>query len=147
MYAHGVSPIASSESMIVRSASNLSKIRTYLAAGKLSLLQAIFNHLLSSCRNPSRRTASPETPPGLQVTDAEDFSRLLRVNGTAKRKEHRAKGKESDFSIHSILLRSPLFSFDHLVRSCQHIRRNRQADLLRCFQIDDELEFLRLLHG
>ena len=32
-----------------------------------------------------------------------------------------------------------------LIRPRQHIRRNRQADLLRCFQIDHELEFRRLL--
>src|SRR5215475_5746422 len=37
-------------------------------------------------------------------------------------------------------------SLDHLIRPCQYIRRNRQADLLRRFQIDDELELLRLLH-
>ncbi len=35
---------------------------------------------------------------------------------------------------------------DHPVRSCQQIGRNRQADLLRRFQIDDELRFHRLLH-
>src|SRR5215813_11206481 len=33
------------------------------------------------------------------------------------------------------------------VRSCQHIRRNREPDLLRRFQIDDEFELLRLLDG
>jgi hypothetical protein len=32
---------------------------------------------------------------------------------------------------------------NHLVRSCQHVGRNRQADLFRCFQIDDELELRR----
>src|SRR5262249_9449783 len=39
------------------------------------------------------------------------------------------------------------FSFDYRVRPRQHVRRYRQADLLGSFQIDDELEFLRLLHG
>jgi hypothetical protein len=39
----------------------------------------------------------------------------------------------------------PLASLDHLIRSCQHIRRNRQADLLRGLQVDDKLEFRRLL--
>ena len=29
---------------------------------------------------------------------------------------------------------------DHLIRPRQHIGRNRQADLLRSFQIDDELK-------
>ena len=33
------------------------------------------------------------------------------------------------------------------IRSRQHVRRNRQADLLRGFQIDDEFELRRLLHG
>ncbi len=30
--------------------------------------------------------------------------------------------------------------FYDFVRSRQHVRRNRQADLLGCFKIDDELE-------
>jgi hypothetical protein len=37
--------------------------------------------------------------------------------------------------------------FNDSVRSRQHIRRNRQADLLRGFQIDYELELRRLLYG
>jgi hypothetical protein len=35
---------------------------------------------------------------------------------------------------------------DHLIRPRQHVGRNRQADLLGRFQIDDELELCRLLH-
>src|SRR5215831_15099963 len=35
---------------------------------------------------------------------------------------------------------------DHFVRSHQHIRRYRQADLLSCFEIDNELELRRLLY-
>ena len=38
-------------------------------------------------------------------------------------------------------------SSDDSVRPHQHIRRNRQADLLGRFQIDDELKLRRLLHG
>ena len=38
-------------------------------------------------------------------------------------------------------------SFDDSVRPHQHIRWNRQADLLGGFQIDDQLEFRWLLHG
>jgi hypothetical protein len=51
--------------------------------------------------------------------------------------------------ISSILASSLGFlpSLDHPVRSRQNIRRNRQADLLRRFEIDDELEFDRLLEG
>ncbi len=33
------------------------------------------------------------------------------------------------------------------IRPHQHVGRDRQADLLRCFQIDDELELDRLLDG
>src|SRR5207253_9504499 len=36
---------------------------------------------------------------------------------------------------------------NHLIRPRQHIGRNRETDLLRRFQIDDELELRRLLHG
>jgi hypothetical protein len=38
-------------------------------------------------------------------------------------------------------------SLNHLVRSRQHVWRNREADLLGGLEIDDELELLRLLHG
>src|SRR5262245_5755045 len=41
---------------------------------------------------------------------------------------------------HSTLDTRP-FSLDHLIRPCQHIGRNRKADLLGGLQIDDELEF------
>jgi hypothetical protein len=40
-----------------------------------------------------------------------------------------------------------LCSLDHPIRSCQHIRRNRQADLLRSLEIDHQLELLWLLYG
>src|SRR5262252_7184337 len=36
---------------------------------------------------------------------------------------------------------------DHLVRPRQHIGRNRKVNLLGSFEIDDELELLRLLDG
>src|SRR5690349_23823644 len=44
---------------------------------------------------------------------------------------------------------SPLMPLDsrlsnHLIRPRQHIRRNRQTDLFRRLQIDDELELARL---
>jgi hypothetical protein len=39
---------------------------------------------------------------------------------------------------------SNLKSFDDFIRARQHVRRDRQADLLGRFQIDDELELLRL---
>ena len=83
MHAHGVSPIASSESMMVRSASNLSKMTTCLAAGKTI-------HIASNLQSPAQLVLEPVQEDGvarncawLQITDAEDFSRLLRVNETA----------------------------------------------------------------
>ena len=42
-------------------------------------------------------------------------------------------------------LSTPLLN--HFIRPRQHIRRNRQTDLLCRFEIDDELELRRLLHG
>src|SRR5215470_5216566 len=38
------------------------------------------------------------------------------------------------------------FLLDHLVRAHHHVRRNRQANLLGGFQINDELELLRQLN-
>jgi hypothetical protein len=38
-------------------------------------------------------------------------------------------------------------SFDHLVRPCKQVRRNRQVDLLRSLQIDHKFKLRRLLDG
>jgi hypothetical protein len=38
-------------------------------------------------------------------------------------------------------------SFDHLIRSHQHIRRNRQADLLGGFEVYYQLKLRGLLDG
>src|SRR5262245_50208937 len=43
--------------------------------------------------------------------------------------------------------RSPLFSLDHLIRSRQHVGWNREPDLLRGLQVNDELKLRRLLYG
>ena len=40
-----------------------------------------------------------------------------------------------------------LFSPNYLVCPVQHVRRDREANLLRRFEIDDELELLRLFYG
>jgi len=48
------------------------------------------------------------------------------------------------------ILTSPLgflTSFDHLIRSHQHIRRNRQADLLGGFEVYYQLKLRGLLDG
>src|SRR4029450_5284708 len=39
------------------------------------------------------------------------------------------------------------FSLDHLIRSRQHVRWDREADLLCSLKIDYKLELRRLLHG
>jgi hypothetical protein len=83
-----------------------------------------------------------------------DFLRLLRPGGEAKRKEHGAKHQRRDYFLHRLFTRSTRhtivdtrpFLFDHFVRSRQHIRRNREADQLGRFEIDDELKLHRLLH-
>ena len=38
------------------------------------------------------------------------------------------------------------FLLDHPIRPHQHVRWNRQADLLRRFQVDHQLKLRRLLH-
>ena len=40
-----------------------------------------------------------------------------------------------------------LASFNYFIRPHQHIRRNRQADLLRSFEIDHEFKLRGLLDG
>jgi len=45
------------------------------------------------------------------------------------------------------VISSTLALFDHLIRSHQHVRWYRQADLLGRFQIDDQLKLFRLLDG
>ena len=40
----------------------------------------------------------------------------------------------------------PSCSFDDLIRPRQHVGRNRQADLLSRFKVDNELELYRLLY-
>src|SRR5215831_6674869 len=49
-------------------------------------------------------------------------------------------------SIHLSLDTRP-FSSDHPIRSRQHVGWDREADLLCRFQVDDEFELCRLLHG
>src|SRR5262249_52337855 len=89
------------------------------------------------------RGGSEEPYPG-------NFPRMLRPRWKAKSQEHGACCKSNDFFTHcfscSLLSAHCWLSFDHFVRPRQHVRRNRQADLLRDFQIDDELELLRLLY-
>jgi hypothetical protein len=45
------------------------------------------------------------------------------------------------------ILHHSVFSSDHLIRSHQHVGRDRDANLLSGLEIDDQLELRRLLHG
>src|SRR6266576_7162855 len=49
-------------------------------------------------------------------------------------------------ALNSANQKSKIFSLDHLIRSHQHIRRNRQANLLGSLKIDHELKLLWLFH-
>ena len=43
------------------------------------------------------------------------------------------------------MAKQKIISLDYLIRPRQHVGRNRQADLIRCFQIYHKLELGRLL--
>jgi hypothetical protein len=60
---------------------------------------------------------------------------------------HRSHRIDGEFN--SILASQFIFPAlsNHLIRPRQHVRRDRQADLLGGFQIDDQLELRRLLDG
>src|SRR5215510_6929264 len=85
------------------------------------------------------------------------FPRLLRLRGCAECREHGAKRKDCDFSLHVFLSAfihlaletrdSPLVSLEDLIRPREHIWWNCQTDLFRSFQIDDKLKLRCLLHG
>src|SRR5215471_4469819 len=73
------------------------------------------------------------------------YSKLTTQGKTTKKKARceRAPKARADTTAN----RQPFFSFDHLIRLRHHIRWDREADLLSCLQIDDELKLRRLLHG
>jgi hypothetical protein len=59
-----------------------------------------------------------------------------------------SKGRSAVRADRRLSIRSNLTRLlDHLIRSREHIRWNRQTDLLGSFQIDDQLELRRLLDG
>ena len=117
--------------------------------------RSIHPSLVSSCRNASERTAIPEAV----LLSRKPMRRIFPVC-CASADEQSAKSIALSvrtvifffisfslprFTCHSTL-DTRFFSLDYPVCSHQHVGRNRQADLLGGFQIDDELEFLRLLH-
>jgi hypothetical protein len=54
---------------------------------------------------------------------------------------------EGEFSSILAALLGFLPLLDHFIRPHQHVGRNRQADLLGGYQVDDEFELRGLLYG
>ena len=79
-----------------------------------------------------------------QESDPWDSHWLLRINRLANGKEHDAVN-ESFLGDYPQSTTEDFPLPNHPVRSRQHIRRNREADLLGGFEINDQLEFSRLL--
>ena len=115
----------------------------------LSLNPSKLAQLLSKRLHEDRATGSSAW---IQETYAEDFPCLLRVG------KRNSKNKELPADQRVILLfiifflascLTPFASFHLITLSarCQHLRRNRQADLLRRLEIDHQLKLRRLLDG
>src|SRR2546422_6680319 len=68
--------------------------------------------------------------------------------GSMKRSFAGGKGLKALSPTRGVKEPSVLFSalLDHLVRPCQHVRRNREADLLGGMQVDKKLEICGLFH-
>src|SRR5499426_258850 len=139
-----------------RSAASSGRRSDFCSANRYSMVMffpSIQPSLLSSCRNASKRTALPEAVllarnPMRKIFPGCCASAMPAKTSTA------AATKIDDaaaFFIAHLALRfaSALRvarSLDHPIRSRQHVRRNRQADLFGRFEINDQLELLRLLH-
>src|SRR5215471_7746693 len=135
---------------------------------------SIHPSLLSSCRKVSMRTALPEallesrkpmrgTFPGCcalatapvttstkAIIESPNHFRFWIFDFRLPDKESRNRIQDRSIMFFSLNRKSAIANLKlpyHLIRSCQHIGRNRQADLLGGLQIDDELELRRLLHG
>src|SRR5512147_2052445 len=73
---------------------------------------------------------------------------LLRGGETATRKQQSAYYYKSRQLLYTIETRqAKIVSPNHTIRPRQHPLWNRESDLLGGFQIDDQFERLRLLHG
>ena len=89
--------------------------------------------------------------PNVEETDPPDFLRLLRMCRIDESKEKIAMREIRIFLL--MVLSDPkiqnryskIILPNHLIRSHQHVRRNRQTDLLRAFRLIDEFKLRRLL--
>src|SRR5262245_12340970 len=151
----GPSPVVTIKSTLRRTSSAASsRMRSFFcSANRYSMLiffPSTQPSFLSSCRNTSTRTALPEALLGSRKPMRKIFPVCCASTEPQSAKSMAHSVKTVIFLFMFFLLstatrHSTLFSLDHLIRTCQHVRRNRQTDLLRCFQIDDELELHRLL--
>src|ERR1043166_5463924 len=148
-------------------ASSGSRLVPLLSANRCSMvifLPSIQPNLLNSCRNAAKSPAIPEAV----LESRKPMRTTFRVccahadEQGAKSMEHRAKSKAPSVRIVAFMfifvfgfvLVCPLFNFsflifnflpDHLICPIEHRLWNCHADLLRCFQIDHQLKFCRLL--
>jgi hypothetical protein len=102
------------------------------------------NRRPSVSENCSSTTRKSKRISALQRIALMSFYRRIELNDATVK-----TGRIASTEINSILA-SPLRFLrllDHLVRSRQHIWRNRQADLLGGFEIDHKLKFGRLFDG
>src|SRR5262249_6748576 len=119
---------------------------------KTILFPSIQPSLLSSCRNASTRTDMPEAVPLSRKPMRKIFPACCApadMQG-AKSMALSARTVIFLFMFFPVLSLdtpySPLFSLDHLIRPREKVGRNRQADLFRCLEINDEFKFRCLLH-
>jgi hypothetical protein len=85
------------------SAASSGKRSGFCSANRYSMVMffpSIHPSLLSSCRNDLQENRNTGSSAIIQETYVGDFPWLLRLNRIAKRKEHGAKSKDSDFSLH-----------------------------------------------
>src|SRR6266550_3779288 len=100
------------------------------------------------------RSESPEREPPARKAIRGTFADCCASAGRLSAKSKVLSERPKNFLLMNLLLgscRSLLLAlcsllFDHSVRSHQHIRRNRQADLFRRLQIDHKFELRRPLN-
>src|SRR5262245_32587744 len=106
--------------------------------------------LLSSCRNASKKTAIPEAVLGSRKPMRKIFPGCCASASETFAKKRVASSQRVIllFTFFSRLVPHAfcLFSFDQPIRSGEHLRRNRQADLIRRLEINHQLELRGLFH-
>ena len=142
-----------------RSAASSSGERSFFcSANRYSMVMffpSIHPSLLSSCRNTSARTALPEAVLVSRNPMRRIFTACWALADEQSEKSIAHRVRTVIFFFMSLSLSRSTrystldtrpFSLDHLIRPREHFRRNGQADLLRCFQVDHKLKLRCLLH-